>query len=193
MAVNTGPAVKGKGKNSLERELAGAIAAGKAPQFEVLSFGFHKQRRVDDGKVASCFRIEISTLLDGQVVEIADEQAVSQRVKNGAAFEGRLGSVDLMERALRKALIKRWPEIEQHLGCVRIVGYSVFAVDYEHSHHVQVTFKVTCREGKEPHTVTREGVDTLGVTFDSLVTIYHWVAWRLLRRLRGERRENGQS
>lgn len=178
--------------NLLEKELLGAIAAGKAPRFEVFVFDFRKQRRVCEGQVEGSFQVSLGMLLDGQLVEVAEEQKLTRCEKKGDGFEGRIGSVDLMERALRKALLNRWPQIRWHLRQTRIVSYSATALDYQHSHRVQVTFGVVCRDDQAPRILVREGVDTLGVTFDSLTTIYHWVAWRLLRRLRGEKRGNGK-
>ncbi len=176
----------------LEKELSGAIAAGKAPQFEVFSFDFHKQRRVCNGKVVSYFQVTIAALLDKQVIEVIDGQTISRCEKIESTFDGRLGSVDLIERALRQILLKRWPQIGWHLKQVRIVGYSAIAIDYERGPRVQVTLGVVYRGNQTPRIVVREGVDTLGVAFDSLVTIYHLVAWRILRRLRVEMRKGSE-
>ncbi len=172
------------------RELAGAIAAGKAPQFGVVRFRVHNDW-IDAN--SSLLKIDLALILDGELVEILDERVVEERAKNGHAFDGRLGSIDLMERALRGALQKRWPEIKRHLDEVQIVSYCAFTADYAKSHHVQVTFKVACGKGYALRPVVREGVDTIGKTRHTLVVIFHWLAWRLLRRLRGEQRKNGNS
>lgn len=179
--------------STIEKELAGAIAAGKAPQFEVA-----RCRLVNDyvreGETART-KLELYFILlaDGRLVEIVDEQILEDCVKNGHAFDGRLGSVDLLERVFRTALKNRWPEIEQYLANVEVKSYWVFAADYNQSHHVQVTFRVSCNGGQTVHAVKCEGTDTIRETHGALTTIFHWVAWRLLRRLRGEQRKNGNS
>lgn len=179
--------------NIIEEELAGAIAAGKAPQFEVVKCNLQNSYARTRRGTASRLHLELVLLLDGRLIVITDRQAVKTRVKNGHAFDGRLGSVDLLERAFRRALQRRWPKVGQYLKEMRIGSYSVFAADYAQSHHVRVTFRTSCYERQALRTVVREGVDTLGVTRDALATIFHWVAWRLLRRLRGEQRKNGNS
>jgi hypothetical protein len=176
-------------KDVIERELAGAIAAGKAPQFKVVRFEANNGW-VDES--SSRLKIDLALLLDGQLVQVLDERVIEERPKNGHAFDGRLGSIDVMEGALRRALQERWPEIRQYLEEVKIVSYCAFTADYAQSHHVQVTFKIIYGKGEAPRAVVREGVDTIGKTRYTLVTIFRWLAWRLLRRLRGEKRERGE-
>lgn len=190
-----GPEVEEFGSdNPIERELAGAIAAGKAPQFEVARCRLvNDYTRGDNHPAHTKLELYFILLADGRLVEIADEQMLEDCVKNGHAFDGRLGSVDLLERVFRSALKNRWPEIEQYLADVEVKSYWVFAADYNQSHHVQVTFGVSCNGGRTVHRVKCEGVDTIRETHGALATIFHWVAWRLLRRLRGEQRRNGHS
>jgi hypothetical protein len=181
--------VKEGQNDAISRELAGAMAAGKAPQFEVVRFEANNGW-VDES--SSRIKIDLALILDGQLVQVLDERVIEERPKNGAAFDGRLGSIDVMECALRRALQERWPEIRQYLEKVEIVSYCAFTADYKQSHHVQVTFKIICDKDETPRAVVREGVDTIGKTRYTLVTIFRWLAWRLLRRLRGEKRARGE-
>ena len=175
---------------TIEKELAGAVAAGKAPSFRVVTF------KVDNhwiNESSSWLKLHLILSLDGQLVEIVDERVVEEREKNGHAYDGELGSVDLIRCALHGAVRQRWPEIEQYLEEVRIVGYCAFESELDRSHHVQVSFKVACGKDEALRPVTSEGVDTIGRTRLTLIKIYRWVVWRFLRRLRGEQRKNEHS
>ncbi len=176
--------------NTIEKELAGAIAAGRAPQFHVVTF------KVDNHWIDECsswVKVHLVLSLDDQLVEIVDERVIKDREKNGHAYDGELGSVDVVRCALHEAVRRRWPEIEQYLEEVRVVGYCAFESEFDRSHHVQISFKVSCSKDKPLRPVTSEGVDTIGKTRLALIKTYHWIAWRLLRRLRGEERKNGGS
>lgn len=176
-------------KGAIEKELEGAIVAGKAPQFEVVRF------EVTNGWIdrdSSRLKIDLALILDGELIEVLDERVLRESPKNGHAFDGELGSIDLLKCSLHAALYKRWPEMGEYLEEVRVVGYNAFESELDQSHHVQISFKVACRKDGALHPVTSEGVDTIGKTRLILITIYHWVAWRLLRRLRGEERKNGK-
>lgn len=184
-----GPEVEESGiSNTIVQELAGAIAAGTAPQFHVVTFKADNHW-VDE--TSSWLRVHLVLLLDGQLVEIVDERVVKEREKNGRAYDGELGSVDVMRCALRGALQRRWPEIAQYLEEVRVEGYCAFESELDRSHHIQISFKVACSQDEPLRPVTNEGVDTIGKTRLALIKTYHWIAWRLLRRLRGEERKNG--
>jgi len=176
---------------TIEKELAGAIAAGKAPQFEVIDFWQSNRRTRTKRSVRNQLGFDLVLLLDGRLIEITAQQTLRKRVKNGHAFVGRLGSVDLMECTLRRAILRRWPKFRPYLERVRIDDYSAVTAACKQSHHVRATFRVICREGAAPRAVTLEGVDTIDTTFNALAMIFHWLSWRLLRRLRGEQRKNG--
>jgi hypothetical protein len=184
----------------IERELGEATAAGKAPQFEVQGFDFHNCRwgmgAGEKKQGEKRLRVALSLLLDDQPIIHVKEQTVKQ-ARRGIAYEGKMGSVDVMETALREAIVLRWPELGSELAKIRTASYAVHAVgaaegDIE-EHHVQVHFRVIVEGCREPCVVSREGVDTISSTFDALLMIYHWFVWRVLRRLRGEARKNGKS
>ncbi|MBU1146360.1 hypothetical protein KKD80_02320 [Patescibacteria group bacterium] len=179
-------------KGAIEKELEGAIVAGKAPSFEVIGYNQQNRRMRTKKSVRVQLSFNLVLLLDGRLIEVTAKQTLRRRTKNGRAFDGRLGSVDLMERALRGAILRRWPKIRSYLKQMRISDYSAVAADYNQSHHVRPTFRVICHEGSAPRAVTLEGVDTIDTTFDALVIVFHWLSWRLLRRLRGEERKNGK-
>lgn len=188
-----------KGQDSrIERELAAAIVAGKAPQFEIQSRDFHNTEwsmgQAGSGRGESRLQMTVSLLLDGQPIIHSREQAVRFE-KKGIAYEGRMGSVDIMETVLREAIVQRWPEIGPELAKIKTTSYAVHALgaadgDSRDEHHVQVHLRVVFEGCSEPCSISREGVDSVGVTFSALVTVYHWFVWRTLRRLRGEARRN---
>jgi len=182
----------------IERELGEAIEAGKAPQFEVQSRDFHNSfwsmGEGDAKRGESRLQMTVSLLLDGQPIVHAREQAVRQS-KRGIAYEGRMGSIDIMETTLREAIVLRWPEIGPELAKIKTASYAVHAVgaaqsDSREEHHIQVHFRVVVDGCQEPCIISREGVDSIGLTFEALVTVYHWFIWRVLRRLRGEARKS---
>jgi len=188
------------GRNSMiERELKEAIAAGKAPQFDIQSYDLHNRYRSmgqGDGRQGEKrLHMTLSLILDSQPVIHFKEQTVAKRAKRGIAYDGRMGSVDIMETVLREAIVLRWPEIGPELTKIRTASYAVHAVgatqdDNHEEHHIQVHFRVIVDGCQEPCVVSREGVDSIGLTFEALVTIYHWFVWRVLRRLRGEARKS---
>ncbi len=183
----------------IERELAEAIAAGKAPQFEVQSYDLHnrywsmgqgKERRGEKR-----LHMTLSLVLDSQPIIHIKEQTVAKRTKRGIAYEGKMGTVDIMETVLREAIVLRWPEIGPELAKIKTASYAVHAVgasrgDSQEEHHVQVHFRVVADGCQETCVVSGEGVDSIGITFDALTTVYHWFVWRTLRRLRGEARKS---
>lgn len=185
----------------IDRELAEAIRTGKAPQFEVQSFDFHNSLwTMGSGKQKQGekrLRMTLSLLLDGQSIIHAKEQTVNKS-RRGLAYEGRMGSVDIMETALREAIVLRWPEMGLELVKIKTGSYAVHAIGATHDDgredcHVQVHLRVIVEGCQEACVVSREGVDSIGITLDALLTIYHWFSWRALRRLRGEAREKKRS
>lgn len=183
--------------NLIERELAGAVAAGKAPQFHVQSrnsqnsewtMGEGEEKRGEDR-----LSITLALLLDGKTIIHTKEQTVKQ-VPRGLAYEGKMGSVDIMETVLREAIVLRWPELGPELAKIRTDSYAVHAIgarraDNSEEHHVQVHFRVWVDGCREPYPISRAGVDTVKITFYALVDVYRWFVWRTLRRLRGEARK----
>ena len=181
--------VKALEVEAVKRELEEAVALGEAPKLEGVKFEV-TNHWVDEKK--SWLRTHLRLILDGQLVEVVDERVIEEKEKNGHAYDGELGSFDLMKGVLGEALRKRWPEIEQYLNEVRVEGYCAFESEFDRSHHIQISFKVAFNKDEALRPVKSEGVDTIGKTRLTLITIYHLVAWRLLRRLRGEKRARGE-
>lgn len=191
----SGPKTINSLTKKIEKMLADAVASGEAPQVEVRSYDLHNcywsMGYGDSRRGEKRLRMTVSLLLDGQPIIHSKEQTV-QPTKRGIVYEGRLGSVDIMETVLREALVLRWPEIGPALTKIKTTSYAVHAVGAENDncdeHHVQVHLRAIVDGCDVTCVVSREGVDSIGLTFDVLVTIYHWYVWRVFRRLRGEKR-----
>lgn len=176
-----------KTPEEMVQELESAIECGKAPEFQVVSY-----QTVNGGNLEGepQITVKLVLLLDGQQVEKTAGQQVS-RTRRIHGFGGRLGTIDLIERAYREALAERWPEIRELLNEFNTPGYSVVAMGLStgpegSEHHVQVSMQVM--NGRTHGGIVNEGVDTIQEVVRTYKTAFHWLAWRLLRRVRGEAR-----
>ena len=169
------------------QELESAIRSGKAPEFEVMSY-----QTVNGGDLEGepQITVELVLVLDGQQVKKNVGRQVS-RTRHVHGYIGRLGTIDLIERAYREALAERWPEIKDLLLEFNTPGYSVVAMGLSSGpegseHHVQVSMQVV--NGRSHGGIVNEGVDTIQEVVRTYKMAFHWLAWRLLRRMRGEAR-----
>lgn len=166
----------------IREELSRVAAAGKLPQFELMKYLTENSGGLED---APRIKVKVWMLLKGRRIIITNSTH-ARRIKKGSAYDGRLGTVDLLEGALRAAIVKRWPELESGLNEFLTSSYAVHAIGDESSHIVRVIAKVenhrTCGG------VACKGVDTFQTTLRAMCMIYNWVVWRLLRREKGRKR-----
>jgi hypothetical protein len=173
----------------IQEQLKAVIAKGKAPEFRVMDYHVHNGGNLEAGPSIS---VTLRLLLEGQEVTKTVSQQVCRVPGNGTSgFSGRLGTIDLVENAFREALSERWPKIGRLLEGFETPGYSVMAMGAHmgpcgNEHHVKVVMQV--KNGQSHGGVVEEGVDTIQEVVRVYQTVFHWLAWRLLRRVRGQER-----
>ncbi len=161
------------------KELDRVETAGKLPEFKLLKYLAENSSTLDN---APHIRVKVWTMLGGRRI-IVTNSTHAHRTKNGLAYNGRLGTFDLLEGALRVAIVKRWPKLENGLKEFSTPSYAVHAIGDESSHVVRVIAKV--KNHRTCGGVVCKGVDTFQTTLRAMCLIYHWVLWRLLRREKG--------
>jgi hypothetical protein len=170
----------------ISRQLAGVRGSGKAPEFEILDFSLY----IGGDSEIQKFRFSLVILIDGEKIEVIeeDECCPGSSPKKGSGFRGKIDSVNMMDRAFRRAILKRYPEltiIEEFC----FSSYVVHAVDTSGvGHHVQVVMGLENHKGR--WTLRLVGSDISQLTLKGFHNIYHWMLWRLLRRQRGEARRS---
>jgi hypothetical protein len=170
----------------LWEELSRAVEAKKAPVFKLLSYSF-LNRKEKEGYYR--IKIDLRLLLDGQEIEVSKEQVKKKEEEikvEKHAFNGKLGSFDLIESAFQEAIQKRWPKLS---FLKRTESYAVHALSNDSSYQVQVLLGIKNDRGTSRYVVKLIGIDTVATTIEGLTLIYHWLTWRGLRRLRGKERQ----
>lgn len=187
----------------VEAELQKALQTGEAPAFDVrydLRYsGKYKSPKSDaTQRQNNQILMFVDMKIDGEDGENGSFCVRLQRqVRNrpmAASYSGRLGTIDIFEKALEKTLLKKWPKFNPYINKLKITHYAVHALGDLKKHQVQVILRVALKNNGDSGkrvirgTIVKEGYDALGLTFEGLLIIYNWFAWRILRRINGEKR-----
>jgi len=110
-----------------------------------------------------------------------------------------LGTIDLVEECIKDALIELFPQFAETFTKAQTTSYSVMGFGLgEDSHLVSASIKFDCPLRPEDNEERRQskrldlqgvkcdGVDTVRASINGIVTFYHWLLWRMLRRERGQ-------
>lgn len=167
---------------------------GHVPAFQG-RYNLHSSSTIHDGQLDNSAKFITLTLsLEGQRIIITRQRTyrtASQKIdsddKDPVTYNGRLGSIDLIEEAIKAAIAQRWPQLAQYIDNVKTTDYAVHAIGNLETHNVSVHLQVSITNGKViKGRISKVGSDSIDISFQALMTIYNWVAWKLLRRINGE-------
>ncbi|MCX6778907.1 MAG: hypothetical protein NTU97_01600 [Candidatus Magasanikbacteria bacterium] len=118
---------------------------------------------------------------------------------NTPTSEISLGTIDLMEQCVSSALSELFPQFAEVFNRARTTGYSVMSMGLgEDAHMVTASLKFDCPLRPEDEDEKRrarrldlqgvkcDGVDTIRASLNGIITFYHWLLWRMLRREKGQ-------